>query len=154
MRLITLRGALNGNLGRPAQFMQQARDVVLLVAHSKLAPNDLVDAGAVPELTTKAVSFGPVGEVVGQEIFLLSGQFRRRARTRSGTQPFRADFGDTRHPLANCALCDTQCFGDFFVGPAVAFEFERSPTTLLFPIRLGMLLFHAHVLSIDFRFSY
>jgi len=42
----------------------------------------------------------------------------------------------------------------FFVCPAVAFEFERSPTTLLFPISMGILPFHAHVLSTDFRFSY
>lgn len=128
--------------------------MVFVVSHRKLSPNYFANAGAVPKLPAQAICFGPVGKQLREELFLLLPQFRRRPGARLGTQPFLSEASDALHPLAHGSLCDPKRFSYFFVGPAVAFEFEAAPTTLFFPIWMGTVLFHAHVLSIDFRFSY
>jgi len=57
---IALGGALGGNLRRPAQSFQEARDVVFVVHDRELASDDLADAGTSPDLAAKAVCLSPV----------------------------------------------------------------------------------------------
>src|SRR5687768_16880296 len=61
-RLIALGRAFDGQLRCPAQALQEARDMRLVIQDTKLLPDDRGHAGARPHLAPKAVCLRTMGE--------------------------------------------------------------------------------------------
>jgi hypothetical protein len=60
-------------------------NMVLVVPHLELTPNNFAHTRTVPKLATKSIRFSSVGEEIRQELFLFSAQFGRGAGARLGT---------------------------------------------------------------------
>ena len=89
--------------GRPAQFLEQAADVDLVVADAEFLLDDAGDAGAGPDPAAEAVGLRPVPEELRDQALLGIGELRRAPRSGAGEQA-RAAAAGAREPAADRLL--------------------------------------------------
>lgn len=75
--------------------------MVFVVRDPELAPDDLSDAGAGPQLAAEVIRLGSVREALREEAQLVGGEPRRRALVGAGQQAGLAVVAHRRHPLAD-----------------------------------------------------
>ena len=75
--------------------------MVFMVRHGELAPDDLGDAGARPDLAAEAIRLGTVREELRDEAQLVEREVRRRTSVGAGQQAVLAVLAHRRHPLAD-----------------------------------------------------
>src|SRR5205823_5895938 len=105
---VPLQGPSVRYLGRPAQFLEQAPDVGLVVADAELVLDDPGDASASPDLSAEAVGLRPVPEEFGDQPFLRVGELGRAARCRTGEQGPGAAIAAASEPTTDGLFGDVQ----------------------------------------------
>ena len=85
-RLVPLDGPPDRHLGRPAQFLEQPADVVLVVADAELLLDDRGDAGAGPDLAPEAVGLRAVPEELRDQALLIGSEPGDTARSGVGAK--------------------------------------------------------------------
>src|SRR6185437_1361715 len=133
-RLIALDGPPDRDLGRPAEFLEQAADVILVVADAELLFDDEGDSGAGPYLAAEAVSLRAMPEELQDEALLFGGQAGDTARGRAGTKGLDSvAFGDGE-PAADSGARDAERLGDRPLGPALVPQLHRPHPPPFLPI--------------------
>src|SRR5439155_1411253 len=84
--LVALDGARFRFLGAPLQAMHQPTDMIAMVMHSELAPDDFGDAGRGPQLRPVAVRLGPLQKHLHQAAALARAQLQRASRREAHPQ--------------------------------------------------------------------
>lgn len=105
-----------------------------MVRDRELAPDDLGDARACPDLAAEAIRLGPVREELWHEEQLLGRQPRRRPSVGAGQQADLALLAHGGHPLADGDFRDAEGVGYLLLRPAATPEFERAPAAHLLPV--------------------
>jgi hypothetical protein len=124
--------------------------VVFVVRDPELAPDDLGDACARPQLAAEAVRLGPVGQELREQPELPRLELRRGTEVWAGAQCLLSFFSGARHPLADGAFGHGEGFGDLVVRPAIALEVEGAPPALLLPVK-GPSVLHCHARTLITR---
>jgi hypothetical protein len=87
-----------------------------------------------PELSPKAIGFGPPLQELGQAGELLGREPARGAGGWTVAQGLGASLAGTRHPLTDSAFADTERFGDLALGPALLLEAPGLEPSGFFPV--------------------
>src|SRR5207244_10146399 len=136
-------GTADGQLGRPAQFLEELGDMVLVVQDAEFLLDDQGDAGAGPDLASEAVSLRAVPEELRKEVLLLAGQAGWTARRGPRSQRLRTAVGRAGEPAADGLLADTQSSSDGPLPPALLLQVQRPKPPPLAPVvRDGVPRFH------------
>src|SRR3954447_1150796 len=73
--LVALNRPGNRDLRGPSQLLQQPRRLALAVRHAELLADDPGDPVTGPDVPPEAIRLGAVPEEVGDQAYLLGGQF-------------------------------------------------------------------------------
>src|SRR6266446_4028254 len=123
--LVTLERSGNGNLGRPAQFLHQAGNVVLVIGDTKLPLNHLGDSSTGPNVPTKTISFSSVPQKLRQPSHLGRRQFPGRTSGGMAMQRLWSCRGRHRQPPADRPFADANCCRNIDFQPAHLMQLER-----------------------------
>src|SRR5205823_4272474 len=144
--LVTLDGPGDGDLGRPADFLEDTGDVMLVVIDAKLLLDDLTDPIARPQVAAEAVCLGTVPEEVGDQIPLAREQFPRRAAAQAPAEGVRTAFCGGTQPLTDSRSANAQGGGDVGLRPAVLAQLPRTHPPPLPPVlRRGWFALHTSI---------
>jgi hypothetical protein len=91
------------------------------------------DARTGPQLSTKAIGYGPSMQQRGQASELVGGQPPRGPRWRPATERLGAGFAGPFHPLADGSLADTHGLGNLALRPALLLEVPGLQAPSFFP---------------------
>jgi hypothetical protein len=106
-----------------------------MVGNTTLQTDHRRNAGAGPQVATKAVGSRTTTQQPGQARQLFGRQPPRGAWCRMALQGLGASPTGTRHPLADRPFADTEGFGDLALRPALLFELPRLESSGFFPGR-------------------
>ncbi len=92
--------------------MQQATDVIAVIANAKAPPEQLGDALRGPDSSWKSVRFGAVCQQAWKSSQLCASQFGRATRTRDTAQPRHSASAGLLRPLVHGLPAHTQLTGN------------------------------------------
>ena len=121
-------------LHAPAGRAQELADVIGMVAHPKLPPNDRRHALGGPDVTAKAERLGPLRQQHRHLRPLLRRQFRRRPRGDAPLQRLDSALAPTSHPLAHRPSRHPQRLGNRLLAPALRLQCPRPQPSPFAPL--------------------
>src|SRR5208337_2596311 len=138
---ITLDRSGDRNLRRPAQFLHQPGNVILVIGGTKLPLNHLGNASTGPNVPTKPISLRSVPEKLRHLFQLGRRQFRRTAGGGMAMQRLRSFCCRYRQPPADCSITDAKCCRNIDFQPAQLVQLEGSepPPFSHSPIKMRIL---------------
>ncbi len=110
--LVSLTGATGGFLPTPAKPMQQATNVIAVIANAKAPPQQIGNALCGPDGGRKSVRFGAVCQQTWKLSQLCASQFGRATRARDTTQPRHSSSAGQSRPLVHGLPAHTQLAGN------------------------------------------
>ena len=105
-----------------------------MVGDAKLPANHRGDPATGPDLSPKAIGFGPLAQERGQAGQLCGGQATGSTGARTVPEGLRTSLAGTFHPLADRPCADAQGCGDLALGPALLQEVPSLEPSGFFPI--------------------
>lgn len=106
-----------------------------MVAYAEDLFDDRRDARAGPDISTKAVGFGPLGQQIRDLCQLVGRQPRLRTGGDTTAQRFdTASFLCALEPLAHCPVGHSKGLGDAALLPALLFQFPSSEPAAFPPV--------------------
>lgn len=109
---VAFAGAARGLLPAPAEPMQQAADMIPVIANPETLPEQIGDALRGPHRGREAVSFGTPRQQARELSQLPAGQLRRTARPRPAAQSGGAPAAILQRPLMNRLAAHTELPGN------------------------------------------
>src|ERR1044072_1487355 len=76
---VALNGPRDRNLRCPAQFLENARNMVAVIGDAEFKGQNFSDTGTRPKLSAKAIGFGSMPQEIGYQPFLLRSQLGVRS---------------------------------------------------------------------------
>lgn len=110
--LVPLTSAACRLLPTPTKPMQQATDVIAVIANAQAPPEQIGDALRGPDSSGKSVGFGAVRQQTGKLGQLCASQFGRATRARDTAQPRPSSSAGLLRPLMHSLSAHTQLAGN------------------------------------------
>ncbi len=120
--LVPLHRSGNGDLRCPAQFLHQARNVVLVIRNPQFPPNNLGNARTGPNVSSKTIGLRSVPQKLRHHYQLFWSQFWRVSSPCMTQQSLNPTCFSNRQPSADCSLVDTKCLGDEDFRPSLLMQ--------------------------------
>jgi hypothetical protein len=105
-----------------------------MVGDAKSQANHRGDPATSPDLSPKAIGFGPLVQEHGQPRQLVGGQPAGSTGAWTLPEGLQAPFAGTLPPLADRPFADAQSFGDLALGPALLHEVPALKPSGFLPI--------------------
>src|ERR1051325_4901249 len=145
--LVALDGAGDGDLGRPANLLEDTGDVMLVVIDAKLLLDNLTHPSADPEIAAEAVGLRTVPEEVSNQLPLAGEQFSRRPDAQVTAEGVGTTFSTGAQPLTHSRSANAQSGGDLALGPALLVQLPGTHPPPLPPVlRRGWGSLHTSIL--------
>src|SRR5688572_26248000 len=105
-----------------------------MVGDAKFQANHRGDPATSPDLSPKAIGFGPLVQEHGQPRQLVGGQPAGSTGAWTLPEGLQAPFAGTFPPLADRPFADAQGFGDLALGPALLHEVPGLQASSFLPV--------------------